>query len=173
MRAIDIKWDTDGDEEILKTLPKEMDIPDDIDEENVADWLSDETGFCVFGFVLETEEKKKRPNENVKKIKDRLDLLTGKKPLQNVKDLKKCFIPVCTNGYSAEDDGEPRLYRREDLTQWAKEAFKRGEPFFYAEPVNPNHPYGRLRLTEPNYVYRLNKTLTKEEFDAVFGDIAD
>ena len=60
MRAINIKWDTDGDEEILKTLPKEMDIPDDIDEENVADWLSDETGFCVFGFVLETEEKKKK-----------------------------------------------------------------------------------------------------------------
>lgn len=71
------------------------------------------------------------------------------------------------------DDGEPRLYRREDLTQWAKEAFKRRENFFYAEPVNPNHPYGRLRLTEPNYVYRLNKTLTKEEFDAVFKDIAD
>ena len=76
MRAIDIKWDTDGDEEILKTLPKEMDIPDDVDEENVADWLSDETGFCVFGFVLEAE--KKRQNENVKKIQDRLDLLTGK-----------------------------------------------------------------------------------------------
>ena len=56
MRAIDIKWDTDGDEEIIKTLPKEMDIPDDVDEENVADWLSDETGFCVCGFVLEAEK---------------------------------------------------------------------------------------------------------------------
>lgn len=56
MRAIDIKWDTDGDEEILKTLPKEMDIPDDVDEENVADWLSDETGFCVLGFVLEADK---------------------------------------------------------------------------------------------------------------------
>ena len=53
MRAIDIKWDTDGDEEVLKTLPTEMDIPNGIDEEGVADWLSDETGFCVFGFVLE------------------------------------------------------------------------------------------------------------------------
>lgn len=176
----EIKFPTDGDEEVLKTLPTEMDIPNGIDEEGVADWLSDETGFCVFGFVLEAEKnwlcsgnRKKRQNENVKKIQDRLDLLTGKKPLQNVKDLKKCFVPVCTNGYSAVDDGEPRLYRREDLTQWAKEAFKRGEKFFYAEPVNPNHPYGRLRLTEPNYVYRLNKTLTKEEFDAVFKDIAD
>lgn len=105
MRAIDIKWDTDGDEEVLKTLPTEMDIPNGIDEEGVADWLSDETGFCVFGFVLEAEKnwlcsgnRKKRQNENVKKIQDRLDLLTGKKPLQNVKDLKKCFVPVCTNG---------------------------------------------------------------------------
>ena len=59
MRAIDIKWDTDGDEEVLKTLPTEMDIPNGIDEEGVADWLSDETGFCVFGFVLETEKKDK------------------------------------------------------------------------------------------------------------------
>lgn len=58
MRAIDIKWDTDGDDEVLKTLPKEMDVPNDIDEEDVADWLSDETGFCVFGFVLEAEKKK-------------------------------------------------------------------------------------------------------------------
>lgn len=58
MRAIDIKWDTDGDEEVLKTLPTEMDIPNGIDEEGVADWLSDETGFCVFGFVLEAEKKK-------------------------------------------------------------------------------------------------------------------
>lgn len=38
MRAIDIKWDTDGDEEVLKTLPTEMDIPNGIDEEGVADW---------------------------------------------------------------------------------------------------------------------------------------
>lgn len=56
MRAIDIKWDTDGDEEVLKTLPTEMDIPNGIDEDDVADWLSDETGFCVFGFVLEAEK---------------------------------------------------------------------------------------------------------------------
>lgn len=68
MRAIDIKWDTDGDEEVLKTLPTEMDIPNGIDEEGVADWLSDETGFVSLvlfwkqkriGFVLETEKKDK------------------------------------------------------------------------------------------------------------------
>ena len=53
MRAIDIKWDTDGDEEILKTLPKEMDIPDDVDEENVADWL-----FCSGSRKKKTKRKR-------------------------------------------------------------------------------------------------------------------
>ncbi len=53
MRAIDIKWDTDGDEEVLKTLPTEMDIPNGIDEEGVADWLSDEYGFLHGGFSAE------------------------------------------------------------------------------------------------------------------------
>ena len=111
-----------------------------------------------------------------KRIQDSLDGLefrTGKRKVQTKEDLKKCFRKECVNAYSAEEDGKPRLYRREDLTQWAKEACERGEKFFYAEPVNPNHPYGRLRLTEPSYVYRLNRALTKEEFDAVFDDIAD
>ena len=115
----------------------------------------------------------KRFSKRIQDILDGAELRTGKKKVQTKEDLKKCFRKKCVNAYSAEDDGKPRLYRREDLTQWAKEACERGEKFFYAEPVNPNHPYGRLRLTEPSYVYRLNRALTKEEFDAVFDDIAD
>ena len=58
MKAYNILWDVDdeGDgsrEEILKNLPTEMEIPDGVDEEDVADYLSDETGFCHFGFELE------------------------------------------------------------------------------------------------------------------------
>ena len=67
MRAIDIKWDTDGDEEVLKTLPTEMDIPNGIDEEGVADWLMRPVFVSLvlfwkqkrIGFVLETEKKDK------------------------------------------------------------------------------------------------------------------
>ena len=117
----------------------------------------------------ETKQFPKR----IQDILDGLELRTGKRKVQTKEDLKKCFRKKCVNAYSAEDDGKPRLYRREDLTQWAKEACERGEKFFYAEPVNPNHPYGRLRLTEPNYVYRLNRALTKEECESVFEDISD
>ena len=70
MKAVNIKWDvTDGVEdmtqeemnEVLETLPTEVNIPDSlIDEEfdedyyysDISDWLSDEYGFCHFGFEL-------------------------------------------------------------------------------------------------------------------------
>ena len=70
MKAVNIKWDiTDGAEdmtqeemnEVLETLPTEVNIPDSlIDEEfdedyyysDISDWLSNEYGFCHFGFEL-------------------------------------------------------------------------------------------------------------------------
>ena len=58
MKAVNILWDVDDEdgvskEEILAQLPTEIEIPDGIDEEGVADYLSDETGYCHFGFELE------------------------------------------------------------------------------------------------------------------------
>lgn len=58
MKVKNIKWDTDGDEQLLKTLPKELVIPDEMvkgemtDFNEISDWLSDETGFCHFGFEV-------------------------------------------------------------------------------------------------------------------------
>ena len=59
MKALNIKWDvTDGDINVLNELPKEIEIPDYLvtDEDDlldkVSDWLSDEYGFCHFGFEL-------------------------------------------------------------------------------------------------------------------------
>ncbi|OLA94859.1 MAG: hypothetical protein BHW64_01810 [Candidatus Melainabacteria bacterium LEY3_CP_29_8] len=62
MKAVNIKWDTDGDLELLQDLPKEIEIPEylidedtDIDEyeEEIADYISEVTGYCHFGFDLE------------------------------------------------------------------------------------------------------------------------
>ena len=59
MKAVNIKWDTDGDMEILEELPTEVEIPDylitdDEDDllDNISDWLSDEYGFCHDAFEL-------------------------------------------------------------------------------------------------------------------------
>lgn len=62
MKAANIKWDTDGDLELLQDLPKEIEIPEylidedtDIDEyeEEISDYISEVTGYCHFGFDLE------------------------------------------------------------------------------------------------------------------------
>lgn len=52
MRAIDIIWDIDDDENIIDelALPSEVEIPNGINEDDVADYLSDTYGFCVFEF---------------------------------------------------------------------------------------------------------------------------
>lgn len=58
MRAFNIKWDTDGDMDVLESLPKEMDIPEGMeDEEEISDYISDQTGWCHFGFELDMEKE--------------------------------------------------------------------------------------------------------------------
>jgi hypothetical protein len=55
MKAINIKWDIDYDEEDYKEicLPTEIEIPKNItDEEDISNYLSDVTGFCHRGFEL-------------------------------------------------------------------------------------------------------------------------
>ena len=63
LKAINIKWDTDGDKEVFNELSTEMIIPDELEEmykkdkefalEEISDWLTDETGFCHSGFEIE------------------------------------------------------------------------------------------------------------------------
>mgnify|MGYP006979160068 CR=1 FL=1 len=69
LKAINIKWDTDGDMEVFNELPTEMIIPNELEElykkdreyalEEISDWLSDETGFCHDGFEIEKVITKK------------------------------------------------------------------------------------------------------------------
>ena len=53
-RAVHIEWDTDNDKELKATLPKKVSIPKNItDEDAISDYLSNLTGFCHDGFLLE------------------------------------------------------------------------------------------------------------------------
>lgn len=54
-----ISWDVDLEEgeslhEILEALqlPTEADVPDDVNRDDIADWLSDKYGFLVYGFLV-------------------------------------------------------------------------------------------------------------------------
>lgn len=89
LKAINIKWDTDGDMEVLKELPTEMIIPDELEEmckkdkeyalEEISDWLSDETGFCHDGFeVVKVITKESVENELYDFFNDKME--TGEAP---------------------------------------------------------------------------------------------
>lgn len=55
-----ILWDTDGMDPEDLGLPTKLEIPKELeeDEEAISDYLSDETGFCHFGFDLVDDEAK-------------------------------------------------------------------------------------------------------------------
>lgn len=64
MKAIKILWDVDS-EEILDSLPMEVDIPDGMtDEEEISNYLSDLTGFCHCGFILSTDPSTENAGHN-------------------------------------------------------------------------------------------------------------
>lgn len=51
LKATNIIWDTDGED---VDLPKEIEIPDGMaDEDEISDYITDQTGFCHKGFALE------------------------------------------------------------------------------------------------------------------------
>lgn len=83
----------------------------------------------------------------------------------NINDL---FEKRCVNRCAARDKKDNRVvfYHRIDLYEWACEAAERDEDFFYCRPVDPNNPYGKLELCEPEYRWFLKNEngLTEDEF---------
>lgn len=52
--AVDIEWDIEKDDTI--ELPKTIKIPDGLEnEDDISDYLSEQTGFCHKGFSLKEE----------------------------------------------------------------------------------------------------------------------
>lgn len=90
--------------------------------------------------------------------------------------LKTVTRKVCLNCYDSFkincDTGENTYqpYRREDFNNWSKEAFANGKLHFYADPVDPNNRYGKYKLAEPRYVYKIEMTLTEEQYKELFGE---
>lgn len=49
--SVEVEWDTDGESLEDCGLPKIVQVPNDVDEECISDWLSDEYGYCVWGWT--------------------------------------------------------------------------------------------------------------------------
>lgn len=96
LKAINIKWDTDGDKEVLQDLPTEMIIPDYLEDwyspdreyatEEISDWLSEETGFCHSGFEIIKEITKESVEEEL------FNFLTSKMETGDALDIERIRV---------------------------------------------------------------------------------
>ena len=125
LKAINIKWDTDGDKEVFNDLPREMIVPDELEKmykkdkeyafDEISDWLSDETGFCHDGFKIEREiTKESIENELYDFFNDKME--TGEAPeIEWVRRFKGTLATV-DNGIVIDcvDGKQFRLIIRED-----------------------------------------------------------
>lgn len=92
-----------------------------------------------------------------------------------MRNVYKWFRKRYKNEYRAIDINKngvevPMEYRREDLSKWAKEAFDAGKYYFFARPINPSVPYGKLELCEPEFEYVLWHPLSQDELNEIFGE---
>lgn len=104
LKAVDIKWDTDGDMEVLNDLPMEMIVPYELETmykkdreyaiEEISDWLSDETGFCHDGFEIKREiTRQSVENELYDFFNDKME--TGDAPeIERVRRFKDALVTM-------------------------------------------------------------------------------
>ncbi len=59
MKITDIEWDASRSDIEECNLPSEIDIPDTVILDDIADYISDNYGFCIKGFAVEVEGEDK------------------------------------------------------------------------------------------------------------------
>jgi hypothetical protein len=65
MKAINIDWDIDNETDVV--LPNEIEIPNGMtDEDEISDYITNETGFCHYGFELDREKEMAFEEANAK-----------------------------------------------------------------------------------------------------------
>ena len=126
LKAVRIKWDTDGDMDILKTLPTEMIIPGDLEEmysvdrdsalEDISDWLTEVTDYCHNGFMVMKKEN------NMHKTYFRVEMVYGSGKFPEKYDTYEAAYDAMCKNYVREinEDYKPTLYKivRYDHTEW-------------------------------------------------------
>ena len=87
--------------------------------------------------------------------------------------IKSKIHKIYTNANPVYDDtGRIMSYLRPDLSAWANEFAKSEKRYFFTEPVDPANKYGKLRLCEPKYEYRVDN-LTSKEYDTLMMILED
>lgn len=73
MKITDIVWDCEELDQDEIGLPSEVEVPDEVEEDEIADWLSDEYGWCVLAYSMPlTDEMIDEFGEHVNEVEARV-----------------------------------------------------------------------------------------------------
>lgn len=94
--------------------------------------------------------------------------------IKSLSELKTLFKKQVANRYiSTCPYGGPQPYLKPNMTEFAEQAYKQKEKYFYCEPIDPDNPNGPQKLCEPKYEYDLERTLAEEEYNSIFSEYED
>ena len=92
----------------------------------------------------------KRIDEMQKDIK----LMKKEALVESFDDLKRLLRRRTTNECIVTDDkGKRQWYRHPDLDEFSKQAYEKGQEYFYVKPADKNDPYGKQVLCEPENLF--------------------
>ena len=91
--------------------------------------------------------------------------------IETLADLKSHFVKKLANQHiSACPYGGPQPYLKPNMTEFAEQAYKNKQEYFYCDPIDPDNPNGPQKLCKPKYEYDLIRPLTEEEYNNIFSE---
>lgn len=113
-------------------------------------------------YSIVPDEQLEKAKQTIEEIRHREDEITVHR---NGKAPEESYVPELIDLLGKKYTKRPQWYRRADLHNWAKEARKNGQEQFYYTCVNPNDPFGELKLCDPKYHYEATLSFDTELYE--------
>lgn len=118
IEIVDIDWETDGED---VDLPSSVRVPSDLEEDEIADYLSDNYGFLVNGFVMGAETfGAERSDDGIVYVDEdnSIRLAKGSKWMQGSGGMEDYYVDGC-NSCHRKLDGYKTQYVVSPRERWA------------------------------------------------------
>ena len=142
-KATNIIWDTDTAEE-REMLPKEVDIPDGIEGDDIADWISDKYGWCISGYFPKGEKTQLHVTHVIARVENERKNITRAFRILHEDpnlDVEKAVIGAVTEWINTTEAGKLAWKNTANDFNW-------GDLYTYHIPMTMTTKYGFILICD-------------------------
>ena len=112
----DIDWETDGEDSEEMGLPSSVRVPSDLEEDEIADYLSDEYGFLVNGFVVMGAETFEAEHKIIKEESDKIliQMTDDEATIDNAEEIIDFLVELHRWDYESDEEEKELFIYFED-----------------------------------------------------------